>query len=559
MNACARALLFRHCRHRILAALLVGGTILGFQSAGAQVVLTWTSGDILNVTTGVGASISTPVINEGVTLNITTAGSHTFDGRQLVNHGTIAWSGGNFVAGNSATLTNNGTLNDTSPGNFGNSGAGGATMTFTNAAGATYNKQSAGTKDTNVAVTNAGTINVDAGTLRFNSGGSSTGPLAAAAGATVQFTNHFSVPDLAKLTGPGLYELTGGTLSAGGALTVAAFNQTGGTLAGTFTLASGHTFTWSGGNWNASGTTTIANGATLNLSSSSGKDFNARSVTNSGTVNWQGGHLGSGTGGALVNATGATFNDLNADGVSIHTPFGGTFSFANDGTYRKTGTGTTTVGIPFTNTGTLAVNAGTLILGSTFTNSGALALAGGATLQSSGTISLGTSTLSGTGTVSAPSVTAGGLVSPGNSSGNLSLTGNLTLLATSTLLVELGGTVPGTGHDFLGVGGTAALAGTLSLRFLAGFEAFVSPTSTFTVLTASGAGGLTGSFSNIANGAQLLTSDGRGLFQVNYGPSSAFAANSLVLSHFVPVPEPSTYVLLGLGALTLAVFSRRRT
>ncbi len=558
MNPRTRPRLTRDSRLRMIVALLLGGIAMSRNPADAQVVLTWTSGDLLNVNTGLGASISTPVINSDVTVNITTTGSHTFDGRLLVNNGTIVWSGGNFVAGNSASFTNNGTLNDTSTGTFGNSGVGGTTMTFTNAAGATYNKQSAGTKDTHVVVTNAGTINVDAGTLRFNAGGSSTGTLVAKSGATVQFTNHFSVPDLAQLTGSGLFELTGGTLTAGGSLAVATFNQTGGTLAGTFTLASGNTFNWSAGNWNASGTATIARGAVLTLSSSPSKEFNSRSLTNSGTLNWQGGHLASGNGGTFVNAPGGAFNDANTSGVSIHNPFGGSFTFTNDGTYRKTGAGTTTVSIPFTNTGTLAVDAGTLVFNGTFTNSGALTLAGGAALQSSGAIALGTSTLSGTGTVTAPSVTAGGLVSPGNSSGSLSLTGNLTLLATSTLLIELGGTTAGSGHDFLGVGGGAALAGTLSLRFLDGFEAFVTPTTTFTVLTASGAGGLTGAFANVANGAQLATSDGRGIFQVNYGAGSAFAANSVVLSNFVPVPEPSTYVLLGVGAIVVVIVGRRR-
>ncbi len=78
------------------------------------------------------------------------------------------------------------------------------------------------------------------------------------------------------------------------------------------------------------------------------------------------------------------------------------------------------------------------------------------------------------------------------------------------------------------------------------------------MLTASGAGGLTGAFANVANGAQLATSDGRGIFQVNYGAGSAFAANSVVLSNFVPVPEPSTYVLLGVGAIVVVIVGRRR-
>jgi hypothetical protein len=49
-----------------------------------------------------------------------------------------------------------------------------------------------------------------------------------------------------------------------------------------------------------------------------------------------------------------------------------------------------------------------------------------------------------------------------------------------------------------------------------------------------------------------------GLFTVNYGVGSAFAANSLVLSNFTPVPEPSTFVLIALGAAAVFLYRRRR-
>lgn len=45
---------------------------------------------------------------------------------------------------------------------------------------------------------------------------------------------------------------------------------------------------------------------------------------------------------------------------------------------------------------------------------------------------------------------------------------------------------------------------------------------------------------------------------MNYGPLSAFGANNIVLSHFTAVPEPSTYVMLGLGAAMWQVRRRRR-
>ena len=57
---------------------------------------------------------------------------------------------------------------------------------------------------------------------------------------------------------------------------------------------------------------------------------------------------------------------------------------------------------------------------------------------------------------------------------------------------------------------------------------------------------------------QGLMVNGIGSFQVNYGLGSAFDANSLVLSNFSPIPEPSTYLLLGLGAVAIAFRLRRR-
>jgi len=109
------------------------------------------------------------------------------------------------------------------------------------------------------------------------------------------------------------------------------------------------------------------------------------------------------------------------------------------------------------------------------------------------------------------------------------------------------------------VSGGATLGGaTLDVGLTNGFIAV--PNETFTILTAPG--GLSGAFSNVPNGQRLFTMDGLGSFLVNYGSSSAFAAtagpNSLVLSNFAAVPEPSTWALLALGGLALAVSRLRR-
>lgn len=280
------------------------------------------------------------------------------------------------------------------------------------------------------------------------------------------------------------------------------------------------------------------------------RDFSGRAIVNQGVVNWHSAYLRGGDGSSFTNAAGATFHDQNASGYSIHNAFGGTFTFANAGTYRKSTSGTTTIQVPFTNTGTILVEAGTLAFSSTFTNSGGSLLAAGGSFSFSGGLDVGTGTLGGTGTITG-NVTAGGLVSPGSSPGQLTIAGNLTLLGTSTTLFELGGTAQGTGYDFLNVTGTAALDGTLQVKFVNGFQHSVQPTDTFTLLSAASR---TGVFANVpTTGLRLFSTDGFASFDVNY------TASALTLSNFVAIPEPSTWVMLAAGALlVLAPRLRRR-
>jgi hypothetical protein len=69
------------------------------------------------------------------------------------------------------------------------------------------------------------------------------------------------------------------------------------------------------------------------------------------------------------------------------------------------------------------------------------------------------------------------------------------------------------------------------------------------------ANNVNGAFTNVAAGQRISTTDNFGSFQVNYGTNSTFGSGNVVLSNFVPVPEPSTWQLLGGGAL-LALLAR---
>ncbi len=226
--------------------------------------------------------------------------------------------------------------------------------------------------------------------------------------------------------------------------------------------------------------------------------------------------------------------------------------FTNQGTLRASNGATLAFNDPLTNAATIAVHAN-----SAFTTTGALTQTGGGTsLQgatlSAASIALQAGALYGTGTING-AMTSSATIAPGagglaDGIGLLTFNHTLTLTPTSLLRLELGGA---SSMDRI-VAPSAFLNGALAVSFTNGFHVSVQPTDTFTLLSTINANGLTGTFIGIANGTRLLTADGHGTFLVNY------SGNALLLSNFTAVPEPSTYVLLGLGAAVVFLAHRRR-
>jgi hypothetical protein len=107
------------------------------------------------------------------------------------------------------------------------------------------------------------------------------------------------------------------------------------------------------------------------------------------------------------------------------------------------------------------------------------------------------------------------------------------------------------------VTGSVSLGGALVLSFANDFQTQLLGSETFTLLTA--ADPITGNFSDVVNGARLETADGLGSFIVNYGPSSPYGADSVVLSQPQGIPEPSTWLMLAIGALVLTEGLRIRS
>ena len=107
---------------------------------------------------------------------------------------------------------------------------------------------------------------------------------------------------------------------------------------------------------------------------------------------------------------------------------------------------------------------------------GSLAVTNGLQVNTGGTLG-GGATISGDLTVN------GGTVSPGKSTGQLAVgAGNYS--ATSKLIVELGGLVPGTGFDQVNHTGNVQLGGTLDVQLATGFTPAYG--NTFNVVTYTG-------------------------------------------------------------------------
>jgi fibronectin-binding autotransporter adhesin len=488
----------------------------------------------------------------GIGKSSAAASNLVFDGGTLLYTGpatstdrlfTLTGNGGTIEAGANArpssgalTLSANGSIvfsgSNTSP-ILTLSGSSSASNTFAPALGDN------GTGHTSLAKTGTGTW-ILSGTNTF------TGGLFVHAGT-------LGVASSGSIAGANTLIIDGGTLKLDNAAqSIALLSISSGAIEGLSAVKlQGVGSTWTGGQFAGTGTLTVDSSATLTISGAGEHNYNARPLINRGTTTWSAGNLRSSSGGSFTN-----YGTLNDSASANHAHVGsGSFTNASGGTYNKTGVGTTTFDVPFTNSGTLVFGGGSLIFNGGFTNAGGSFGGTGGSVQSTTPINFAAnSTLGGNSTITAPSVTTSGNVIPGNSAGLITVNGDLTLLAGSKLIIELGGTQQGVTYDALVVSGTVVLGAELKLSFFNNYQSSVLPTDTFTIVQAGG--NVSGAFSNVPSGGRIATTDNFGSFKVNYGVSSDYGSNLVVLSNFVAVPEPSTWQLIGAGAV-LALLARR--
>ncbi len=136
------------------------------------------------------------------------------------------------------------------------------------------------------------------------------------------------------------------------------------------------------------------------------------------------------------------------------------------------------------------------------------------------------------GTFNGSLVNQGGTLAPGQSPGATTITGSYAQQSDAMLQIEIGGAAAGT-FDVVHVGTIAGISGQLQLALIGGFEPAAG--DAFTVLTT--AGGIFGTFANVANGQRLTTTNGLGSFVVNYGAGSLFDDNQIVLSNFLAAAD----------------------
>lgn len=198
------------------------------------------------------------------------------------------------------------------------------------------------------------------------------------------------------------------------------------------------------------------------------------------------------------------------------------------------------------------LGAGTLVLTATNTYSGGTVVSGGALLVNGKIpdfdgVTVASGTLGGTGMISGPvTVQTGGLLTPGNSSGTLTISNALTLLAGSKTLVEVNAT--SLAHDTVRGVATLNYGGILTVSNLAGtpalgqsFQVFSAASSSgnFSTLTPQLTGGLRWRF-DPANGVLSVVSTN---LQPKFAVLALVAKTNLVMTVTNGVPGATNYLL----------------
>jgi autotransporter-associated beta strand protein len=144
----------------------------------------------------------------------------------------------------------------------------------------------------------------------------------------------------------------------------------------------------------------------------------------------------------------------------------------------------------------------------------------------------GPGTLGGTGTVASVTVESGGTLAPGNSAGQLTVSGPLTMQAGSIYSVELNGVQAGTSYDQMAVAGQVTL-GNATLQATLANPTAVS--NSFTIVLNYSAFGVNGTFNGLPNNSLFYA--GNRKFRVRYNAGNG---NEVTLTQENTLPMLTT-------------------
>jgi hypothetical protein len=366
-------------RNLVLSSGTLGGTAVVTAVEG----LTWTGGTMTGTGTTVLGASATGVVSTGTTKVIR-------DGRMFESFGQVTMSGGVIqYASGTATIVNRAgaeweVIDEADFGQFF-----GGSYNFINEG--TLRKSGAGTTTAfnPIGFNNSGAILVEEGGIDLHAGLAHSGTITLFADSLLSLrSGNFTLTAGSQTLGTGRFRMQGGTISiTESPTTIAApFEMAGGTLNGVGRLLLTGGFDWSAGTMTGAGVTELAAGTENLLSSGNTKVIrDGRTLENFGQMTMSGGvvQFASGTA-TIVNRPSAEWEVI--DEADFGQFFGGTYDFNNEGTFRKTGAGTTTTFNPIglTSTGPLVLGAGEINLQGGGTLAGPINIGTGGTLRLSG-------------------------------------------------------------------------------------------------------------------------------------------------------------------------------
>lgn len=520
------------------ASVILGGTS---SLAGGTGTLNLSGGSSINFT-GTAASASLQVGGIGGTGSMTMAGAST------VNVGATGSATVGSTAGSNGTLT-----------------VGGGSSITANVIGIGGNSDSAAGGTGNAVVTGAGSALNATGASGFLSvGRGGSGSLSVLDGAALNAT----IVSVGRAGGGfGTLTIDAGAINLSG-------QQTTGSLSGAALTV---------GSLAGTGSATIRNGSVVTISNpgSAGVSLNVGGTPNnpggSGVLNVSNSQIN------LVAAPGQSTVRIGHDGNGIATFTGSTVNVGNptataaDGSLIVAGQPGSTGTLTLNNAGTVrtVVNAGYVGVGATPAGPGGT----GTLILNNSTVNTGTFELGARGLLSGDGgiinasgdVIIGGTISPGNSPGRITINCNLITLPGSMLILEILASGDGFAIDQLRIGKDSTFD-LHALHIVFDFLGNTDPNS----FVASGGFNLDNFIQSldpatgIASGLSTVFAPGQTWANV-INPAEITAVSSVYdISNLqlrpdgtvnvvaVPVPEPSTWVMLALGLMALSTMARRR-